>query len=82
MNLPECKATETITASNFLEEKVDINHNGRTFSINYDVNLIREAISQILTTPTRDDSSNTQSVTNEILQDKETPKIDHADGRE
>jgi len=59
-----------------------ISHNGRSFSINDDVNLIREAVSQILTTPTRDDSSNTQSVTNDIVQDEEPPKTDHTDGRE
>ncbi|KAK4716244.1 hypothetical protein R3W88_014582 [Solanum pinnatisectum] len=60
----------------------DISHNGRSFSINDVVNFIREAVSQILTTLTRDDSSNTQSVTNDIVQDEEPPKTNHTDGRE
>ncbi|KAK4716331.1 hypothetical protein R3W88_014669 [Solanum pinnatisectum] len=67
MNLSECEDTESITVSNFAEEKDDISHNGRNFSINDVVNFIREAVSQILTTLTRDDSSNTQSVTNDIV---------------
>ncbi|KAK6779960.1 hypothetical protein RDI58_022144 [Solanum bulbocastanum] len=96
MNLSECEATESITVSSDESEKItkakdkdgtyrkqdDISHNGRSFSINDDVNFIREAVSQILTTPTGDDSSNTQSVTNEIVQDEEPPKTDHIDGRE
>lgn len=38
-------------------------HYARSFSRNDAVNLIREAVSQILTTSTQDDSSDTQSVT-------------------
>ncbi|KAK4734243.1 hypothetical protein R3W88_008504 [Solanum pinnatisectum] len=68
--------------NDFSKEKDDISHNGRSFSINDVVNLIREVVSQILTTPTRDDSSNTQSVTNDIVQDEEPPKTNHTDGRE
>ncbi|KAK4725410.1 hypothetical protein R3W88_028189 [Solanum pinnatisectum] len=64
----------------FSEEKDDISHNGRSFSRNDAVNLIREAVSQILTTPTQDDSSNTQSVTSNIVQDEQPPKTDHTDG--
>uniref|UniRef100_M1CXC4 PNCBP n=2 Tax=Solanum tuberosum TaxID=4113 RepID=M1CXC4_SOLTU len=66
----------------FSEEKDDIGHNGRSFSRNDAVNLIREAVSQILTTPTQDDSSNTQSVTSNIVQDEQPPKTDHTDGGE
>ncbi|KAL3327193.1 hypothetical protein AABB24_037740, partial [Solanum stoloniferum] len=66
----------------FSEEKDDISHNGRSFSRNDAVNLIREAVSQILTTPTQDDSSNTQSVTSNIVQDEQPPKTDHTDGGE
>ncbi|KAG5632091.1 hypothetical protein H5410_003808 [Solanum commersonii] len=39
-------------------------------------------VSQILTTSTRDDSSNKKSVTNDIVQDEEPPKTDHTYGRE
>ncbi|XP_049376086.1 calmodulin binding protein PICBP-like [Solanum verrucosum] len=63
----------------FSEEKDDMSHNGRSFSRNDAVNLIREAVSQILTTPTQDDSSNTQSVTSNIVQDEQPPKTDHTD---
>ncbi|KAG5583474.1 hypothetical protein H5410_054101 [Solanum commersonii] len=63
----------------FSEEKDDIGHNGRSFSRNDAVNLIREAVSQILTTPTQDDSSNTHSVTSNIVQDEQPPKTDHTD---
>ncbi|XP_055809211.1 calmodulin binding protein PICBP-like [Solanum dulcamara] len=63
----------------FSEEKDDISHCGRSFSRNDAVNLIREAVSQILTTPTKDDSSDTQSVTSDIVQDEEPGKTDHTE---
>ncbi|TMW98539.1 hypothetical protein EJD97_003906 [Solanum chilense] len=63
----------------FSEEKDDMSHNGRSFSRNDAVNLIKEAVSQILTTPIQDDSSNTRCVTSDILPDEEPPKTDHTD---
>ncbi|XP_015089487.1 calmodulin binding protein PICBP-like [Solanum pennellii] len=63
----------------FSEEKDDMSHNGRSFSRNDAVNLIKEAVSQIPTTPIQNDSSNTRSVTSDILPDEEPPKTDHTD---
>ncbi|PHU05958.1 hypothetical protein BC332_26780 [Capsicum chinense] len=50
----------------FSEEKDNISHYRRSFSRNDAVNLIREAVNQILTTPIQDDSSDTLCVTSEL----------------
>ncbi|KAK4737419.1 hypothetical protein R3W88_001116 [Solanum pinnatisectum] len=59
------------------EQLDEINNNKTLAETNTD-----KAVSQILTTPTINDSSNTQSVTNDIVQDEEPPKTNHTDGRE
>ncbi|CAN4109183.1 unnamed protein product [Withania somnifera] len=63
----EVDYNKTLTETNagnsiqdFSEEKDDISQYGRSFSRNDAVNLIREAVHQILTTTTHDDSSDTQ----------------------
>ncbi|KAF3639108.1 hypothetical protein FXO38_22856 [Capsicum annuum] len=65
---------------NFFEIKVDAetsreDHNprqhGRSYCRDDAVKLIREAINEILTSPIQEDSSDTQSVTNDIISDQE-----------
>lgn len=46
-------------------------HHGRNFCRDDAVKLIREAVNEILTTPIQDDSSDTQSVTSDIIPDQE-----------
>ncbi|XP_055800654.1 uncharacterized protein LOC129870089 [Solanum dulcamara] len=46
-------------------------HHGRSFCRDDAVKLIREAVNEILTTPIQDDSSDTQSVTSDIIPDQE-----------
>ncbi|KAH0721280.1 hypothetical protein KY290_006203 [Solanum tuberosum] len=84
--LDEANDNKTLAETNtdnslhdFSEEKDDMSHNGRSFSRNDAVSLIKEAVSQILPTPTQDDSSDTRSVTSDILPDEEPPKTDHID---
>lgn len=77
-----CETNMDNSLQDFSARNVDTSQYVRSFSRNDAVNLIREAISQILTTPIQDDSSDTQSVTSDIVPDEEPPKTDHTEGRE
>lgn len=83
ITLSERKTCNTL--QDFSETKDDAetsreDHNprqhGRSFCRDDAVKLIREAVNEILTTPIQDDSSDTQSVTSDIIPDQELSEVE------
>ncbi|KAJ8562760.1 hypothetical protein K7X08_031212 [Anisodus acutangulus] len=67
--------TKTINSlqdfSDTSKEDHNPSHRGRSFCRDDAVKLIRDSVNEILTTPIQDDSSDTQSVTSDIIPDQE-----------
>nr|NP_001275407.1 PNCBP [Solanum tuberosum]AAL48201.1 PNCBP [Solanum tuberosum] len=69
-----CNSLEDFSETN--REDHNPSHHGRSFCRDDAVKLIREAVNEILTTPIQDDSSDTQSVTSDIIPDQELSEAD------
>ncbi|XP_060182681.1 calmodulin binding protein PICBP-like isoform X1 [Lycium barbarum] len=70
-NTPAAMKSETKDDADTRREDHNQGHHGRSFCREDAVKLIREAVNEILTTPIQDDSSDTQSVTSDIIPDQE-----------
>lgn len=76
-----CNTLQDFSETKDDEETSREDHNprqhGRSFCRDDAVKLIREAVNEILTTPIQDDSSDTQSVTSDIIPDQELSEAEN-----
>ncbi|KAJ8565110.1 hypothetical protein K7X08_001570 [Anisodus acutangulus] len=68
--------SETKDDADTSREDYNPSQHGRSFCRDDAVKLIREAVNEILTTPIQDDSSDTQSVTSDIIPDQELSEME------